>query len=306
MLKIVIPIYALAGGAASALLHTLLYYKLIYGVTAIFLPHFGLAFAGLSYGRSGLNAAMAVAIPALLLLLPWQDAIIIIVTQIIPLNLFIRCLMMAAFRANPALNNVQLIWSPPCYAVSYVCLYGAIFYAMVIITQGALYENMSAPMVKIIQISADELQLKTLVKYVHLLVGLDFCLNLLNIMLVIFLLHGYLRRFNAIRRPVLRFASPSTPPDIMLVIGLAAALIAIIGEGKIAQAGECALLILLTPYLYSGLSHIHFTLQFTRDKKIWFTLFYIALLLFNATALLMIAVYGLATHASRFSLRLKS
>jgi hypothetical protein len=291
-ISIVIPLYALLGGAISALLFASLHKQLIYGVTAPFLPYLGIVLSGLIYGRAGLTAALMVAIPILYSLLDFQSATIIILTQIIPINIFIRALLMGVIR----LENKELIWSPPCWGVSLISIYGALFYAILILFDNPLFSLMQGRVNDLIKLIYDETQYKMIAEYSYMLLAVEYVAHMVSIIIITFIGHKIAGYLNLNRRNVLRFANYCTPLDANFLILALSFCTAYMGEGRIMEAAKSSCLILLIPYIYSGITALHFKIMLIKNSNIWIIILYAALIILNGSALMLLAIYGIALH----------
>jgi hypothetical protein len=295
-LTIVIPLYALLGGAISALLFAALHKQMIYGVTAPFLPYMGIAASGLIYGRAGLNAALMVAIPALFFTIDFYDAAIITLTQIIPLNLFIRALMMALIKSNSQNDNRELIWSPPCWGVSLISIYGAIFYSMIMLMDNPLYPLMQERINEIVKLVYDDVQYKINMNYNYLLLSIEYISHIISIIIVTFITHRIINYFRLNRRPILSFANYCPPLDANLLLLAFCFISSGLTDGTIANAFKCSIVILILPYLYSGLSAIHLRIRLTKNPKLLIIILYGLIILLQGNALMFIIGYGIGMH----------
>jgi hypothetical protein len=302
-MTIIIPLPAILAGIVAGFLYHALSEGWIIGVTAPFLPLFVLAMAGMTFGRSGMTVATMVAIPLILLSLPFYEALLTITTQLIPLALFVRSLMVAVLNPDPP----SLTWAPVGNAVAILCLYGALLYAFIIGTQSGLYSYISETMLADIKKGFTTLDpnmaaaLEGMVsKIPHLLLAIEFWIWSLMMFGIVVLAHMVADTMGYSRRPSLKLAA-HTPPDMVLAIFGLACVLGAIGTESLMHAGQAASIILLIPYFFSGLGCINARLRQLPNPTLWISGFYFLFFLFTVWPLIMVTMYGLVRHLGKYT-----
>jgi hypothetical protein len=304
-LTLIIPLYAVMAGVVAGMLFAFVHYRVIYGITAPLLPLSCLAFAGLTYGRAGLNAALAVCVPLVFVSLPLSVSTMLLFLHIIPVNLLIRLLMMA--RLAPSIP--YLFWSPPIYAVSYVCMYLALFVAMLVGSDSTFYMSI-VDSIRYFVPDEDGMFLSgsgqgdSLTEHPKE-AGL-YAITVISMVLVVasvFITHQLLRYVGMARRPQLRFAALDYPPLMTLALtGCFTVMLFATVNTVFFGSAVSGLLVMLCAYFYMGLSTIHAMLhEAMAGKKSYgvlliFCVFYMVMVSFAPVSLLCVSLFAVVRH----------
>jgi hypothetical protein len=297
-LAIIIPVPAILAGLVSGLLYILVYRGIFYGVTAPLLPLMGLAYAGLAYGRAGLTTALLFIIPLVSTLLPLPLGLLLIFLQIIPLNLCIRLLMTARLSMSPPFFS----WVSPVSAVSYMCMYLALFTMMIVTSDGAFYHSIINTIEQMIVIDIDMSLPQELDKRVMLFNAL-LLMSVCLVIFAIFVMHALMRTVSNVRRAHIEFASWEHPPRIALILTLLFIAALVITQRSPFTAGIFSgCMMVLCAYVYAGLAAIHALVhQLTAAKKkyilyISLIVFYVYMFSFMSIVLPGVALFGITRH----------
>ncbi len=302
-MMIVIPIPAIGAGLLAAALVYAVAQGWLFGVTAPMLPLFTLALAGMVYGRPGITVASVAASLALLVLLPVYDALLMAMTQIIPLMLFIRQIMVVTRHASAS----PFVWTSTGDAMAIIALYGALFYALIIATGSGLYhhvsERMAAQMGEVFATLEPEVAValeSAVTQMPHVILAMEYWFIAILLVLLTLLAQMVAETLSMGRRPSLRLSDDSPPNLVLGALGLAG-ILGFTGVEALVHAGHAAGLILLLPYFFSGLGMAHRTIRRWQGGTFWLAVFYLLMLL-TGWPLLLITVLGLLRHLSRYTL----
>jgi hypothetical protein len=306
-MTIILPIPSFIAGLIAGLLYMALHHGLIVGVTAPFLPVFVIALSGMSFGRAGILLTILTTIPIILTALPLYDAILIIGGQLLPLFLLIRHLQTVIWTLDPP----TLRWSSPATAVAATALYGAGFYGTMIGSGSGLYGYVSAALLGDIRKGFPSLDpqmavtMEGLIQQIpHLLLAVDFWVWVLMTYGVVALANGVAHTLGYGRRPHMRLPM-HTPPNYVLGVLGAAALLGGLSANALTHAGQAASVILLIPYFFSGLGYANARLRALPNSSAWMIGFYLLFFLFNVWPLLLVTMLGLGRHVAQYSATIK-
>lgn len=302
-MTIIIPIPAILGGMLASILYYMVSHGWLVGMTAPFLPLFVIALSGMIYGRAGATVSALATIPFLLMLLSVSEALLIIATQIVPLVLCIRALMMALVRPDPP----ALVWAPLGAGILAMAFYSAFYHVMMIATDNALYRYVVERMRDEATQHFSELEpeiavmvKKFLTEMPHLIIASEFWLWGITVVGVILLAQFVAETFGMQRRPT-PVLTPHSPPDYVLaLVGLSAAT-SFLDYQPLVHGGQAASLILLLPYFFSGLSVIHTKLRSFKNGGAWLMAFYLFFMM-TLWPLLLVTLFGLLRHLGQYSL----
>lgn len=302
-MTIIIPVYALLGGACSAMLYIAVAHGWLVGVTAPLLPLFALALSGMTYGRPGVMAACIAASLLVIFSLPLQDALLLVFMQIIPLGLLLRALMRATLRDGER----RLHFASMGDGVWVAALYGAVFFALIVGSNSALYSYISERMLTEVAAGFAAVDAQTgadaeaVIKAVpHLVLAASYWLWMLTAVLVSLLAYAVAETLGVRRRPPLRLGTHSPPDALLAALGIAG-MTSFSGVESLIQAGQAAGLVLLLPYCFSGLGAVHAALRRLQGGRLWLALFY-AVVCITGWLLLIVTLFGLVRHLGRYTL----
>lgn len=307
-MTIIIPIIAILCGMAASILYVLVTNGWIYGVTAPFLPLFLIAGAGMVYGRAGVSVASAVTAFLLLFLIDFQHALLITVTQLVPITLCIRALMMAVIRPHASEPSHGLImWAPLSAGVLAMACYAAFYLMVLIATDNSLYHTLTrAITLQAQQFNALEpaemaAQAQHIItSYPHMVLALEFWAWSAMCIAVILLAHYVVDSFGLAKRPQPSLGVHS-PPTLLLGAIAGCAALTLVDIPAIMHGAQAAVLVLLLPYFIFGLGYIHRTLRRLKHGQMWLVGFYIFVML-SFWPLIIITLLGLMRHISHVGL----
>jgi hypothetical protein len=298
-MTIIIPIYAALAGFLAGCTFSMLANEVIVGVTAPFIPLFMLAGAGMVYGRAGIHVAAVAALPPLFLFSPLHEALLLTATHIIPCVLMIRTLMMALLVGS---TPPMMIWSSLGAAILAASLYGALFYAAMIGSDNAMYQQLVMKMQEEFNsvsasLEPDMSQMgKTILStYPHVIFAFEYWVLILGMTLVTVFAQMVAVTFGMQRRPEL-VLKPFAPPLLLPAIIAVAIVGACLPYARIAAASHTIIIIAMLPYFFSGLAVIHAKLRSFQHPALLFACFYSAMIVFFGWAPLAITLYGLSRH----------
>lgn len=302
-MMIVIPIPALGAGLLAALLYHAEAQGWIYGITVPFLPILVFALATMRYSHHGAISAGVMASIALLFLWSPMQALAHCTAQIIPAIIFFRSLMMVAIDPERKL----LHWTPLGYALTLACMYTALFYLALGMSEHAFPFMLKQSYLSDIPLLIEQIQ-KEFPEYKfpketlqEILISSLWCHYVLMLILAAGLAHQIIQCFSASPRPSVHL-TPYVPAHPIFILLLLVWFLGAEMTGSLAHAARIAGIILLIPYTCSGIAALHNAIKrfhLPRTNLIFFAVYASCIIIpvIGSTLLATSTLYGLYSYA---------
>jgi hypothetical protein len=309
-MMIVIPLPALAAGIVAALFYHAKAQGWIYGVTAPFIPLFIVALSAIRYGRHGATTAGMATAVGLLCLWPSTLALTHIAAHIIPVTLFFRSMMLVMVHTH----SKRMVWLPLGYAVTLACVYGALLYLALGMTNGALPlvvgQQLPPDAIVVMENAQKDMPQATMndEQLTEIMVAAGWCADMIMLVFAARLAHYMIGCFGKAQRPSVQF-TPYAPSHAVFFLLVMVGWLGLETTGTLAHAARIAGMILFVPYACAGVAMVHDTIRRAYPyRSVWLLMGMYAVCIIipivGAAYITMITLVGLYGYARASMVRL--